>query len=110
MTLIDPVELEQELDEQYLAEMRWRLDRQMRGALVDWARGIGGNFFFAAESASRGYWDDVRGDLRKGRITLGQANQIAGKAAEFRLISGRQLEYYKTQFAGIRPEEGEGKK
>lgn len=101
MTLIDPVELEQELDEQYLAEMRWQLDRQMRGALVDWAREIGGNFFFAVESVSRGYWDDVHSDLRRGRLTLAEANQIADKAAEFRLITARQLEYYKAQFMAI---------
>lgn len=107
MTLINPAELERELDEQYLAEMRWRLDRQMRGALVDWARGIGGNFFFAVYDAGRGYWDNVRNDLRRGKITHEQAGLITDKAVEYRLITGKQADVYKAQFHQIQANYGE---
>lgn len=102
IALVDPKEQERELDELYTAEMRWQLDQRMRAALVEWGRKQSNTFlFYAVESASRGYWDDVRGDLRKGKITLGQANQIADKCVEYRLIMQRQADYYKQQFEWV---------
>jgi hypothetical protein len=99
MALIDPADLEREIDELYLAEVRFELDLMMRARLVEWGRNNQGEkFFFAVESASRGYWDDVRNDLRRDRITIDQANQIADKCVEYKLITGRQAEFYKAQF------------
>lgn len=85
---------EQEINELYLVEMRYELNLRMRSALVEWAREIGGCFFFTAESASRGYWDDVVRDADRGKVTPTQAKQIIDKCFEFGLINQRQAKCY----------------
>lgn len=99
--LIDPAELEKEIDEAYTAEIRLELDAMLRRRLINWGKETGGSFFFAVYSAAKGAWDDVQNDLRKGRITLDQANLIANTCVAYKLITIKQAEFYKDRFSEI---------
>lgn len=58
-------------------------------------------FFPAVHSALNGAWDDVRKDLRRGRITQAEADRIADKFFEIGRIDEFQCTFYKGQFAEI---------
>ena len=96
--LTDPYQVEQAAREEMLTDIRRELRALMVTAFLDWARARERQFFMAAWSAVNGAWDDVRKDLRRGRISLNQAVQIAEKLLECKLINAEQLVWYQQQF------------
>lgn len=93
---------EQEINDAYLAELRFELASQMRNHVIEWSRQFQPNFFFTAHSAIRGAWDDVRNDLRKGRISLEDGVRLIDKMLEVKLISQNQYRWYLGQFEAIK--------
>ena len=91
-----------EANQAVVATVRYELDQQMRQSLVEWASSTGSNeFHMAVFSAVNGKWDDVRNDLRKGRITLEEASLIIDLFLECKLINRSQFVFYSQQFQAI---------
>ncbi|MCP4543873.1 MAG: hypothetical protein GY832_42710 [Chloroflexi bacterium] len=79
---------------------------QVNKQIVEWAhvekeKRSNQLFFPAVHSALSGAWDDVRKDLRRGRITLRDANDIADKFLQVGKINDWQCHHLKGRFASI---------
>lgn len=99
MATIEELEKTQnEIDENYKAEMKYELNHNLRQYVVDWAQQIGDTFSMAAYSAVNGRWDDISKDIQRGRITKDQAIMLLDKVSECRLITSRQYEWNKQKF------------
>jgi hypothetical protein len=99
LNLITPQE--QELNDAYEAELRFELATQMRHHVIEWSRQFGDRFFFAVYSATKGAWDDVRKDLKRGRISLEDTIRLIDKMLEVKLINRRMYDAYSGQFETI---------
>jgi hypothetical protein len=97
--MINP--LEQEINDAYITELRFELSLQMRNHVIEWSRQFQPRFFFAAYSATVGAWDDVKKDLRRGRISKKEATCLIDKMFQVKLINQSQYGFYLGQFEAI---------
>lgn len=100
-TLADLHQAHQEEHQAYVTELRFELQGQIRNHVIEWSRQFGDRFIIAAYSAVNGKWDDVRNDLRKGRVTLEDGIRLVDKMLEARLINQRMHGFYLGQFKAI---------
>jgi hypothetical protein len=97
MTVEELRQIQAELDQQHVAEMRYELDRKLRQYIVDWAQAISDKLAMAAMSAVTGRWDDVMKDVSRGRITQTQVFALLDEFMKCRLMSATAYDWRKQQ-------------
>lgn len=90
-------QIQDQLDQRLISEIRYELDCRLRQRIVDWAQTINDKFMMAAMSAVSGRWEDVLKDIERGRITQFQALSLLEEFKKCRLMSATAYDWRKRQ-------------
>lgn len=81
---------ERELDELYLYEVNYKLERSMADTYVDYYSER--HMKNAALSIATARWDSVRSDVSRGKLTKEEAFDLYGKAVRYKVVQPRMAE------------------